>query len=854
MLIQFEKLASILGGFHMLLRASVLLFAGLLGCAALNAQQGEGGIPLPPAPCTVSVATATLTCPQGFDLYYDLGQIYEPLAAAFAQLGGEDGAFFTYNFAITGGNPPPGLSLSPSGVFSGALTTAGQFDFVFTISISFGAEGVTIENVSHANPAVLIVTPTTGPPASINRASMNFSLTQNGAAVTQSATVSNYGSSPLEFTASASTTSGGNWLALSSSSGSIPSAGLSSLSVTADPSQLAPGTYSGTVTVSITGGQTFVISVVAVVTGTQPIMELTQSGLTFNAVVGGSATGPQSITVLNSGAGTVNFSASASTISGGSWLNVSPSSGSSSASSSGSVTVSVNPAGLQPGTYYGKISFSSTNATNSPQIASVVLNVVSPANSPGASVAPTGLIFVADQGGTNPAAQTVSITNPSPNALAFAVTAFSNNAATWLAATPSTGSVSATQPATLSVQPTLQGLQPGVYLGSLTVTIVPAMATGAAGAVQSFQIEVLLIVLPSGTISADKPALQPRASTCTPSQLLPVFTLLGTGFSVNAGWPTAIEVTVVDDCGNPLTTGSVTATFSTGDPALSLASLGGGRWTSTWNASKASPTVTITAQAQEITPALTGKAQIGGALQPNAVPSVNSGGVVSAISFVNNQPLAPGAYAAIFGANLSQKLAGSSTFPLDNELASTSVFLNGEQLPLLFASGGQVNAVVPYDVPVNSSQQLLVQQGTAISIPQSVVIAAAQPAIVTQNGTGSGPALYGAYNSSGQGLAANSPVGAGYLVVFYCSGLGAVNPSVAAGAQTPLSPLSKTVNPVTVNFGSTQVSAEFAGLAPGFAQLYQVNAVIPKGLPSGNATVTLSVAGQTSAPVTITIQ
>ena len=362
----------------------------------------------------------------------------------------------------------------------------------------------------------------------------------------------------------------------------------------------------------------------------------------------------------------------------------------------------------------------------------------------------------------------------------------------------------------------------------------------------------MLIVLPSGTTSAARPALNPRASTCTPKQLLPVFTLLGTGFSVNAGWPTAIEVTVVDDCGNPVTTGSVTATFSTGDPALSLVSLGDGRWTSTWNASKASPSVTITAQAQEITPALTGKASIGGALQPNSVPSVNTGGVVSAISFVSNQPLAAGAYAAVFGANLSQSLAGSNQFPLDTELGSTSVFLNGEQLPLLFASSGQVNAVVPYDVPVNSAQQLVVQQGTAISIPQSVVIAPAQPAIVTQNGTGAGAALYAAYSSAGQ-QPNNSPVTAGDLVVFYCSGLGAVENPIAAGSQTPLSPLNNTKNTVTVNFGATQVTAEFAGLAPLFAQLYQVNVVVPKGLPSGPATVTLSVAGQTSAPVTITI-
>jgi len=452
----------------------------------------------------------------------------------------------------------------------------------------------------------------------------------------------------------------------------------------------------------------------------------------------------------------------------------------------------------------------------------------------------------------DPAAKTVSITNPSPDALNYLATPFSNIATNWLSATPTSGSVSSTQPVTLSVQPTLQGLQPGFYIGDLTVTFLPASPSSTASA-QIFHIEVLLIVLPSGTISAAQPAVRPRASTCTPSQLLPVFTLLGTGFSVNAGWPTAIEVTVVDDCGNSLTTGNVTVTFSTGDPALSLVSLGDGRWTSTWNAMNASPTVTITAQAQEITPALTGKAQIGGALQPNAVPSVNSAGILSAISFVNNQPLAPGSYAAVFGANLSQGLKGSSQFPLNTELESTSVFLNGEQLPLLFVSSGQVNAVVPYDVPVNSSQQLVVQQGTAISIPQSVVIAPAQPAIVTQNGSGSGAALYAAYSSAGQ-LPNNSPVTAGDLVVFYCSGLGAVDNPIAAGSQTPLSPLNNTKNPVTVNFGGTQVPAEFAGLAPLFAQLYQVNAVVPKGLPSGTATVTLSVAGQTSAPVTITIQ
>jgi uncharacterized protein (TIGR03437 family) len=39
---------------------------------------------------------------------------------------------------------------------------------------------------------------------------------------------------------------------------------------------------------------------------------------------------------------------------------------------------------------------------------------------------------------------------------------------------------------------------------------------------------------------------------------------------------------------------------------------------------------------------------------------------------------------------------------------------------------------------------------------------------------------------------------------------------------------------------------------PGSSELYQVQATVPDGVPSGNAPVTLSVAGQTSAAVSVT--
>jgi uncharacterized protein (TIGR03437 family) len=844
---------------HVLLtitRADGLNNDGLADSLSLVLGSGpSGGSAIPTIPCTGAGSSATsLNCAQGASFSYDVGQELEQITTMF---NGMPGVAYTYSFAVTAGTLPPGLTLSPSGVLSGTLTAAGQFTFTITLTETITQNGTIVASQSSPFPFTFGVSGYTGPAVTIDPSGLSFNLTQSGTAVTQSVTITNHVSQASQFSASATTNSGGNWLTLASTKGSVASFASSAIAVTADPSHLTPGTYSGSITISVTGGQTLEVSVLAVVTSDQPDIQLSQTGLRFQAVSGGTATLPQTITVLNAGAGTLDFTATTSTISGGSWLSVSPSSGASNSSDVNTVTVTVNPAGLQAGDYYGQVQFSASSAVNSPEVASVVLNVLSPDNSPGAFVQPSGLIFVGSAGGTNPAAQTLSITNPSPNSLAYLVTSFSNSSSSgpsWLTPSPVSGSVSASEPASVSVQPSLQGLAPGVYTADLTFNIAPA--NSAALTPQTLHIAILLLVLPEGSSSSAQPAAQPHStSNCTPTKLLPVFTLLGAGFTAAVAWPTALEVTVVDDCGNPLVSGSVTATFSSGDPALTLDSLQDGRWTATWNATHPAAGVTITAQAQEVQPALTGGVAIGGTLQPNtATPAVSSGGVVSAANFAANQPLAPGAFAAIFGSNLSSGLTESTKLPLSLQLGDTSAILAGKELPLLFTSGGQVNVVVPFDVPVNTTQQLVVQKGSAISIPQSVVIADAQPAIFTQNGFGTGAALINVYQPDGAALPNNSSVSAGDVIILYCSGLGAVSPPVAAGSPAPSSPLSNTVNPVSVTIGKAQAQVLFAGLAPSFAQLYQVNVQIPTGLPSGNAVLTLSVGGQQSAPVSLTVQ
>jgi hypothetical protein len=81
------------------------------------------------------------------------------------------------------------------------------------------------------------------------------------------------------------------------------------------------------------------------------------------------------------------------------------------------------------------------------------------------------------------------------------------------------------------------------------------------------------------------------------------------------------------------------------------------------------------------------------------------------------------------------------------------------------------------------------------------------------------------------------------------------SPASLAFAPEPTSPHSNTVNPVTVTIGGNPAQVLFAGLAPGYAGLYQVNVVVPEGVtPGANVPVILTTAAFSSPPVTVAVQ
>src|SRR5437016_11614234 len=140
----------------------------------------------------------------------------------------------------------------------------------------------------------------------------------------------------------------------------------------------------------------------------------------------------------------------------------------------------------------------------------------------------------------------------------------------------------------------------------------------------------------------------------------------------------------------------------------------------------------------------------------------------------------------------------AQNLPLPTQLGNTIVVIGGVPAPLQFVTPGQINALVPYGVSMDTQHQVVVQRGVTLSQPVSVDIAPAQPQVFRVGGVN--PGIIVAVKSDGTQFLVSpaSPASAGDVLVIYCAGLGPVDQNVAAGSQTPVS-LVNTVSPATVN-------------------------------------------------------
>jgi uncharacterized protein (TIGR03437 family) len=223
--------------------------------------------------------------------------------------------------------------------------------------------------------------------------------------------------------------------------------------------------------------------------------------------------------------------------------------------------------------------------------------------------------------------------------------------------------------------------------------------------------------------------------------------------------------------------------------------------------------------------------------------------VTNAASY-RTDAVAPGAIVSLFGASLSAGTNQTSATPLPTTLGDASVTFNGIPAPLYFASPSQIDAQLPFEVAAGSAiAEVDSQSGIALT---QFTVAAAGPGIFTLNsaGTGDGSLLNAvtfAPVTSGQ------PIAAGAYLAIFCTGLGAVTPAAITGA-VPATPVPQTTLKPSVLIDGQPANLLWAGLAPGFVGLYQVNAQVPATLTTGTHQLQLVVNGAASNTVTFAVR
>jgi uncharacterized protein (TIGR03437 family) len=235
--------------------------------------------------------------------------------------------------------------------------------------------------------------------------------------------------------------------------------------------------------------------------------------------------------------------------------------------------------------------------------------------------------------------------------------------------------------------------------------------------------------------------------------------------------------------------------------------------------------------------------------------AINPGGMVSAASYAGGAPVAFGSIVAVFGSYLTSSPSTDQGFPLPTSLGGISMwFGDGAPAPLFFASSGQVNVQVPWELAGLLQTSVTVTLNGETSVPQTVNLTTYAPGIFTMNAQGSGQGAI--LDSSYRLLDSSNGASRGNTVaLIFCTGLGPVYNQPPTGAPAPSKPLAGTTTTPIVTIGGVPAMVSFSGLAPGYVGLYQVNALVPEGSAVGSAVpVTISIGGVSSNAVTIAVQ
>jgi uncharacterized protein (TIGR03437 family) len=234
-----------------------------------------------------------------------------------------------------------------------------------------------------------------------------------------------------------------------------------------------------------------------------------------------------------------------------------------------------------------------------------------------------------------------------------------------------------------------------------------------------------------------------------------------------------------------------------------------------------------------------------GVIAPAGITQPVAATVVNAASMAAG-PVVPGEIVSIFGTGFGPAVGVIGAYGagglLSTALGGVEVSFAGVSAPLFYAQAGQINAQVPYETAGDAAHVEVSYQGQLVGATDVQVAAAAPaifPVIVNQDGS---------INSQ------SAPAVSGDIVVFYATGSGLMNTANVTG-QAAAAPYPQPALPVGVTVAGINAEILYAGSAPGFVGVMQLNVQVPGGFVApGQTSIQLTVGDFTSPAVTVWLE
>jgi uncharacterized protein (TIGR03437 family) len=220
-----------------------------------------------------------------------------------------------------------------------------------------------------------------------------------------------------------------------------------------------------------------------------------------------------------------------------------------------------------------------------------------------------------------------------------------------------------------------------------------------------------------------------------------------------------------------------------------------------------------------------------GAEGSRQAPTYSAASIVNAASNAVGE-LAPYTFATIYGVNLAYSTHAMSVEDvrggkLPTELASVRVLIDAVPAILYYVSPGQINLLIPNMLRRPETELQVTLEGKAGPTVKIALLEAA-PALFQWEGN-----TVVATHPDWTPITAATPARPGDWVILFGTGLGETVPETVWGQVPQMAAPLKRLSEFQVLLAGTAVEAgriAYAGVAPGFAGLYQINLRLPESL------------------------